>query len=68
MDFRKPKHMRHVVHRQDQVTMYAYTPKGIDPSSLQDGNVVIILSDHSHVESPPGLCVRQTAHPIKQNQ
>ena len=50
---------------QQQVTMYANTPKGIDPSSLQDGNVVLILSDHSRLESPSGLCVRQTAHPIK---
>ena len=46
MGFRKPHHMRHMIHNQEQVTVYANTPEGVDPSSLHDGNVVIILSDH----------------------
>ena len=65
MGFRKPHHMRHMIHNQEQVTVYANTPEGVDPSSLHDGNVVVILSDCSHPESPSGLCVRLTAHPSK---
>ena len=56
MGFRKPHHMRHMIHNQEQVTVYANTPEGVDPSSLHDGNVVVILSDRSHPESPSG-CV-----------